>query len=50
MTDFKNLRKNWDCHLISTLHAIELIFSEYEYVLTSKDHMVGMCFAHFALA
>ena len=32
----RNLCKIWDCHLISTLHAIELIFNEY--VLTSKAH------------
>ena len=32
----KNLRKIWECHLISTLHAIELVLNEY--VLTSKDH------------
>ena len=29
MTDFKKLRKIGDCHLISTLHAIELDLNEY---------------------
>ena len=39
MTDFKNLFKIGDCHLISILHAIEPIFNEYVYyVYTSKDH------------
>ena len=29
MADFKKLRKIRDCHLISTLHAIDLDLNEY---------------------
>ena len=32
------LRKIWDCHLISTLHAIELLLNEYVLRIYHKDH------------